>query len=83
MRSLGIRTKLLFSVAIFLFIMFVAGESDAGQRLLRGQPSENSTTYEDQYAGGRIVPFIYCAVPSGVLLLLSFISYTADKRRVN
>ena len=34
MRDLGIRTKLLFSVAIVLFILFVAGESDAGQRFL-------------------------------------------------
>jgi hypothetical protein len=83
MRSLGTRTRLLFSVAIVLFIMFVVGESDAGQRLLRGEPSENPTVYEDQYGSARIMPFVYCAVPSGVLLLLSLVSYSADKRRVN
>ena len=82
MRDLGIRTKLLFSVAIVLFILFVAGESDAGQRFLRGQPSENPTVYEEQHGSARIMPFVYCAVPSGVLLMLSFISYTADRRRV-
>ncbi len=82
MRHLGIRTKLLFSVAIVLFILFVAGESDAGQRFLR-QPSENPTVYEEQHGSARIMPFVYCAVPSGVLLLLSFISYTADRRRVD
>ena len=82
MRHLGIRTKLLFSVAIVLFILFVAGESDAGQRLLRGQPSENPTVYQDQYGSARIMPFVYCAVPSGVLLLLSLISYTTDRRRL-
>ena len=82
MRYLGTRTKLLLSVAIVLFILFVAGESDAGQRLIRGQPSENPTVYEDQYGSAEIMPFVYCAVPSGVLLLLSLVSYKADRRRV-
>ena len=82
MNTLGLRTKLLFSVAIVLFILFLGGESDAGQRLIRGQPSENPEVYEDQYGSARIMPFVYGAVPSGVLLLLSLVSYKADRRRV-
>jgi len=82
MNTLGTSTKLLLSLATLMFILFVAGESDAGQHFLRGQPSENPAVYEEQYAGGRIIPFVYCAVPSGVLLLLSLVSYKADRRRV-
>lgn len=82
MTHLGIRTKLLFSLAILLFILFLAGESQAGRRFLRGTPSENPTVYADQYGDTGIIPFIYCAVPSGVLLLLSLVSYKADRRRV-
>src|SRR6185437_6217516 len=82
MNTLGLRTKLLLTLATVLFILFLAGESDAGQRLLREQPSENPTANEEQYVGGRIAPFVYCAVPGGVLLLLSLVSYKADRRRV-
>jgi len=35
MNTLGLRTKLLLTLATVLFILFLAGESDAGQRLLR------------------------------------------------
>jgi hypothetical protein len=82
MNTLGLRTKLLFTFATILFILFLAGESDAGQRLLRGEPSENPTVYQDQYGSAGIMPLVYCAVPSGVLLLLSLVSYKADRRRV-
>ena len=54
MRHPEIRTKLLFSVAVVLFILFLAGESDAGQRFLR-QPSENPTVYEEQHGSARII----------------------------
>jgi len=82
MSTLGIRTKLLFSLAIFLFVLFLAGETNAGQRFLRGTPSENPSVYADQYGGSGIMPLVYCAVPAGVLLLLSLVSYKADRRRV-
>lgn len=82
MNALGLRTKTLFTLATVLFILFLVGESDAGQRLLRGQPSENPMVYADQYASAEIMPIVYCAVPGMVLLLLSLISYKADRRRV-
>jgi len=82
MNTLGLRTKLLLSLAVVLFLLFLAGESDAGQRFLRGTPSENPTVYQDQYGSAGVMPFVYCAVPGVVLLLLSLVSYKADKRRV-
>ena len=82
MSTLGTRTKLLFTLAIFLFVMFLVGETNAGQRFLRGTPSENPSVYADQYGSSGIMPLVYCAVPSGVLLLLSLVSYKADRRRV-
>ena len=81
MRDLGTRTKLLFSLAIVLFGLFLFAESDRGRRFLLGQP-DDTQTYEDRYRGAELQPFVYYAVPSGVLLLLSLVSYKADRRRV-
>jgi hypothetical protein len=82
MKQPGLRTKLLFSFAVLLFILFLAGESDTGQRFLIGQPSDDHWARDDQYMGAGLAPFFYCAVPGGVLLLLSLVSYKAEGRRV-
>jgi hypothetical protein len=72
MNTLSTRTKLMFSIAVTLFVLFLFGESSRGQRFLTG----------DQQTGAGLEPFVYCAVPGGVLLILSFASYKADRRRV-
>lgn len=72
MNNLTTRTKLMISLAVALFALFLFGETSRGQRVL--------------WAGGDgtigIMPILYCGVPSGVLLLLSLLSYKADRRRV-
>jgi len=82
MNTLSTRTKLVFSVAIVLFGLFLFAESERGERFVTGQPSDDSQVQDDQSAGLGLHPLIYCAVPSGVLLLLSLVSYKADRRRV-
>lgn len=82
MNSLGLRTKLLLSFAIFFLVLFIAGESDAGQRFLRGSSSDNASASEDQPGNHGFLPLVYCAVPSAVLLLLSLGSYRADRHRM-
>ena len=81
MNTLSTRTKLLFSVAIVLFGLFLFAESERGERFVTGQPSEDSQAEEEEFDLG-LHSLIYCAVPSGVLLLLSLVSYKADRRRV-
>ena len=72
MNTLGTRTKLLISLAIALFVLFLFGETTPGEHLL----------WANDGSGLNLMPIIYCAVPSGVLLLLSLVSYRADRRRV-
>ena len=82
MNTLGLRTKLLISFAITLFVLFLFGESSRGRRFLMGQPSNNPWVNNDKAMGVSLAPIVYCAVPSGVLLMLSLVSYKADRRRV-
>jgi hypothetical protein len=76
MKHLGTRTKLLLSLAVVLFGMFLFAETSRGERFLTGPPSD------DQAISSGLAPIVYCAVPGCVLLLLSFLSYKADRRRV-
>lgn len=82
MNILSTRTKLLISLAVALFVLFLFGETSRGQRFLNGPPSQDSVAADDQPVGAGLAPIVYGAVPSGVLLLLSLVSYKADRRRV-
>jgi hypothetical protein len=74
MNTLSTRTKLMFSLAVALFIVFLFGESSRAQNFLWAS---------DNAMGAGLLPIVCFALPSGVLLLLSFVSYKADRRRAN
>lgn len=78
MNTLSVRTKLMASLAMVLFLMFLFGETTRGQCFLTGPPSDMTA---DQSRSADLQPIVYCAVPSAVLLLLSLVSYKADRRR--
>jgi len=75
MNTLSTRTKLMASLAVALFVLFLFGETASGRHFLWSN--------EPTARGIGLMPILYCAVPSGVLLLLSLVSYKADRRRAN
>jgi hypothetical protein len=81
MNTLSTRTKLMISLAIVLFGLFLFAESRSGKSFVMGQPTDQAQGSDDDQPAG-LHPIIFCAIPSGVLLLLSFVSYKADRRRV-
>jgi hypothetical protein len=80
MNALSTRTKLMISLAVVLFGLSLFAGSQHGKSFFMGQATDQAQSADDQPV--TLHPVIYCAVPSGVLLLLSFVSYKADKRRV-
>jgi hypothetical protein len=74
MNTLSTRTKLMASLAVALFVLFLFAESTRAQHLLWAN--------DDNAMGVGLLPIVCFAVPSGILLLLSFVSYKADRRRV-
>ena len=73
MNNLSTRTKLMISLAVVLFIVFLFGESTRAQHFLWSS---------DNAMGAGLLPIVCFGLPSGVLLLLSFASYKADRRRL-
>jgi hypothetical protein len=65
------RHKIVLICAALLFGLFLIGESDSGQSLLRGKPKSNETHFEaaDRVEGAGLAPFVYCLAP-GVALLI-------------
>jgi hypothetical protein len=74
MNTLSTRTKLMISLAVVLFVLFLFGESSRAQHFLWAN--------DDNAMGIGLLPIVCFALPSGVLLLLSLVSYRADRRRV-
>ena len=74
MNNLSTRTKLMASLAVALCALFVFAESSHAQHLLLSS---------DNAMGSGLLPIVCFALPGGVLLLLSFASYRADRRRTN
>ncbi len=66
-----LRHRIVLIGAALLFGLFLVGESDSGQALLRGKPKSNETHFEadDRYMGAGLAPFAYCLAP-GVALFL-------------
>jgi hypothetical protein len=81
MKRLSTRTKLLVCATAALLVLFLIGESDWGQHFLIGKASDDHWVRDDQYMGAGLAPIVYCAVPGGVLLIVSLVSYGADRRR--
>ena len=80
MNALSTRTKLMISLAVVLFGLSLFAGSQHGKSFFMGQATDQAQGADDRPV--TLHPIIYCAVPSGVLLLLSFVSYKADRRRV-
>jgi hypothetical protein len=83
MNALSTRTKLMISLSVVLFglfLFFLFAESQRGKSFVMVPPTDEAQATDDEPVG--LHPIMYCAVPSGVLLLLSFVSYKADRRRV-
>ena len=66
-----LRHRIVLICAAVLFGLFLIGESDLGQELLRGKPKPNETHFEadDRVMGAGLAPFAYCLAP-GVALFI-------------
>jgi hypothetical protein len=70
----GIRTKLLLIFSIALFLLFLAGVSDWGQRYLIGTPPTDHWVADDRAMGAGLAPYAYWLMGAGI-------SYVADWRK--
>jgi hypothetical protein len=77
----GIRTKLLLIFSIALFLLFLAGVSDWGQRYLIGTPPTDHWVADDRAMGAGLAPYAYCLLPAILLLMGTGTSYVADRRK--
>jgi hypothetical protein len=66
-----LRHRIVLICAALLFALFLIGESDSGQGLLRGTPKPNETHFEadNRYMGAGLAPIVYCLVPGVVLFI--------------
>ena len=66
-----LRHRIVLTCAALLFALFLIGESDTGQELLRGKPRPNETHVDadDRFMGAAFAPLVYCLVPGGILFL--------------
>ena len=53
-----------------LVVLFLAGESSVGQRILQGKPVPNEDHFaaDDHVMGAGLAPLIYCLVPAVLLM---------------
>ena len=65
------RHKIFLVLSALLVTLFIVGESERGQEILRGKAKPNETHFEtdDRFFGAGLAPMIYCLVP-GVLLFV-------------
>jgi hypothetical protein len=66
-----LRQRIVLGLAALFCMLFLIGESDLGQRVLRGEPKPGETHFEadDRVMGAGLAPFVYCLVPGMVLLI--------------
>jgi len=73
MSRLGMKRRhwICLGFATLLFALFVAGETEAGQRYLYGKPLPNEDHFatDDRAMGSALAPFVYCLLPAGVLVM--------------
>lgn len=79
MASMRKRTKIILGFAILLFVLFLLGISDRGQRYLIGTPALDHWERDDQYMGAAIAPYVYCLAPSLILTAFGAVFYIADR----
>jgi hypothetical protein len=65
------RHKILLPCGVILCALFLLGESDRGQELLRGKAGPNETHFEadDRFMGAGLAPLVYCLLPGGSMLI--------------
>ena len=68
-------------VAVLLFVMFLIGVSDRGQRYLVGQPSTDHWQRDDQYMGAGLAPYVYCLAPGTVFTVFGLILFLMGRKR--
>jgi hypothetical protein len=68
---MNVRHRIVLICSALLFGLFLIGESDSGQKLLRGKPKPDETHFEadDRYIGAGLAPFVYCLAPGVVLFI--------------
>ena len=89
--SLGgmkLRHRVVLICAALLFVLFLIGESDSGQRVLRGNPKPNETHFEadDRVMGAGLAPFVYCLAPGAALFIYGvadFLVYRVRRKTSN
>lgn len=66
-----LRHRVVLICAALLLGLFLIGESNPGQELLRGKPKPNETHFEadDRVMGAGLAPFVYCLFPSVALFI--------------
>jgi hypothetical protein len=64
------RYLLCLGAAAILVVLFLCGESSVGQRILQGKPVPNEDHFaaDDHAMGTALAPFVYCLVPSVLLM---------------
>jgi len=81
MAGMRMRTKICAGLAVILFACFLWGISDSGQRYLIGTPSPDHWVRDDQFMGAGAAPFIYCLLPSLVLVVIAVIFFVFERKK--